>query len=428
MTGKDKHISEKEFQRYLNDQMTDAERNAVERELQKHPFEAEALEGFQQISSKELSKDLHDLKSDLFSKKRKSRYRYWAAAATILLLVTSGIIWFQLIEETFVPKVAENKTAVKEDTVVEPQINSVQRPTVENEITPNVQTEVKDMDSNTTLNPEISKEIVLQEPEIMTATAPPTAQNKSLNIVDNSVQMQSGMELSAPVENSIANMKFQDEIKIPNNPGRVSITDNYAGQNQAIKIDDSVRDYLPQNQNHFVKASVVADKNEEFTNKVFDTVRQAKSGLAHVEFDPTLQPADTNRILSIMQDQSGPDLIVIRGIGTPEVNKAVSGAIKVESNVSVWPKGGMELFEKYLEEKAVLPDNYRKNRAVINLKVNFDQFGDITGFTNENEADSLLFELAKKMVKNGPDWSPEIQNGRPVTSEKELKIVFRKKK
>ena len=99
MTSKNKHINEEGFLRYLNDQMNSAERNLFERELQKHPFEAEALEGFLNINTNQFQKDLNELKSKIHRKKRKNYYRYWAAAASFLLIVASGLIWFQLNEK-----------------------------------------------------------------------------------------------------------------------------------------------------------------------------------------------------------------------------------------------------------------------------------------------------------------------------------------
>ena len=144
-----------------------------------------------------------------------------------------------------------------------------------------------------------------------------------------------------------------------------------------------------------------------------------------MEFNPTFYPIDSIILKGRIEDLSS--LQQIQEVGKPEINKVVSGTLKVETNANLFPKGGMEAFEKYLTQNAILPDNHKKKRVIVKILVNFDEFGNITRFTNQNKANSALFEQAKKIVTEGPLWSPEINNGRPVTTEKELKIVFRKK-
>ena len=421
MTKRKKHISEKDFRRYMENKMTDAERNSFEREMQKHPFEAEALEGFQQISTEELSRDLHDLKTGLFSEKRKLRYRYWAAAATILLLITSGILWFQLKDETPVPMITENKLTV--DTIEE-QVITIQQHKFENDEIPAVKEVVKENAPEIKIITDNKKSDSVARDETKATETAPAPRKKSFDMAENSVQMESSLKINMPANKRISEEEIQDKIDKQRNVVDFSLTDNSVQKNDIIKNGDSDRVSQLLKQNNFVKTSVVAGEDE----KPFDTTELSKPAFAKMEFDATLQQNDTVRITSQFQDQSPPGQISIRGLGKPEINEAVSGTVNIESNANVWPKGGMEEFEKYIENKAVLPDEYGKNRDVVKIIVFFDRFGSITGFTNNNQADSTLFERAKKMVENGPEWSPEIRNSMPVNSEKELKIVFRKKK
>ena len=106
--------------------MTPAERNLFERELQKHPFETEALDGFQNINSNQFQKDLKELKVRIQQEKRKNYYKYWAAAASFLLIVATGIILFQLNEKTTIPKLVENKTVHKQgEQLVKPDCSQI---------------------------------------------------------------------------------------------------------------------------------------------------------------------------------------------------------------------------------------------------------------------------------------------------------------
>nr|NQU89404.1 hypothetical protein [Bacteroidota bacterium] len=113
MKTENKHISEEDFRRYLEDKMSTTERNAFERELERHPFEAEALEGFQHISSGDLQKDLLELRERIRPKKRNLKLRYWAAAASVLIITATGIIWFNFDKSLSPPRIAENSAVEK---------------------------------------------------------------------------------------------------------------------------------------------------------------------------------------------------------------------------------------------------------------------------------------------------------------------------
>lgn len=173
MTKSKKHISEEDFLRYLENKMTDAERNAFERELQKHPFETEALEGFEAILSMNLKTDLQELKTRITHKKRNTKYRYWAAAATFLLLISSGIIWFQLKDNTPIPEMAETKTLQKEEIAVEEQ-----------------KTDEPEIREKEIIQPELSAEKLSvnksapkTETEIIQITTQPTAEVDEMEII-----------------------------------------------------------------------------------------------------------------------------------------------------------------------------------------------------------------------------------------------------
>jgi len=106
--------------------MTGSERNAFEKELQKHPFEAEALEGFEAISVENIQNDLDEIKAKLKPKRRNS-FRYWAAAASVLLVVSAGVIWMEIKDKNTVSEMAETKkieklemSQEKSDRIIEP--------------------------------------------------------------------------------------------------------------------------------------------------------------------------------------------------------------------------------------------------------------------------------------------------------------------
>lgn len=124
MSGKQTYQQEEQIRRYLQDQMTEAERYAFEREMQRDPFLAEAVEGFSGIDPDLVSADLTNLKAKV-EKPKKNRRLIWYAAASVLLVVASSLVLFHW-QENLIPVVSENiiqKEAKPMEIVIEGKTN-----------------------------------------------------------------------------------------------------------------------------------------------------------------------------------------------------------------------------------------------------------------------------------------------------------------
>ena len=95
MENKDKNKGKEasEFLRYSRSEMTDRERNAFERELQRDPFAAEAAEGFAETSSSGTGADLMELRTRLQKriKGRRNIMYYRIAASFAVLVILSSV-------------------------------------------------------------------------------------------------------------------------------------------------------------------------------------------------------------------------------------------------------------------------------------------------------------------------------------------------
>ena len=105
MSDNNKHIkpyTAADIQSYLNRQMTMSERHAMEKAALEDPFLAEAIEGYMQHSSPDLSSDIESLRKRLQEKSDtkvipvRSRKIWWSAAAAILVVLGTGITWYWL--------------------------------------------------------------------------------------------------------------------------------------------------------------------------------------------------------------------------------------------------------------------------------------------------------------------------------------------
>lgn len=440
-----KHITKEDFQRYLKNRMTDAERNAFERELQKNPFELEAMEGFQHISHEELSNDLNELQAKFNRKKPKSNTRYWAAAATFLLLVSSGIIWFQLKDKNLIPKVTETKT-IKNEVITEDKAKA--------------QAKAKDLENE---NEELELEIEpkTEKPEII--------QNLADNKSSNQPQQKEQTRLSkihaadsvfpkavptdvaelniVQAKEAVAKEENKDQIRIrgassisadkkstdaamPEMAGIVSDEISYVVKGKVVSEIDNQPVPGAVIQQKGTKYGTISDNDGNFALQIKKGLDEplvvSFVGMESEEFYPK---NDSLEIIELQPSQLALEEVVVTKKSSKRKKQTVgyttiAGPVK---NSPAQPVGGIDEFEKYLEEKAVLNDSYSSKKAVVKVRIHLSSDGEIIRIENSNHADLLVFEKAKQIILEGPEWLPEFKNGENIGSEKVLKIVFRRK-
>jgi hypothetical protein len=381
MTQINKHISEENFQRYLKNQMTSAERHLFEREMQKHPFEMEAMEGFQNIDPEQIQKDLDVLKTKINTKKQKYYYRYWAAAASFLLIVTSGLIWFQLSEKSPIPEIAEYKTEQKQEG---------------NQVATDLHKEI--IPEQKILQPQLSEENIKIEPK---------EKRGKTNIV------------SQPKKSKgILKSETINPIEIAENKTEL-ITKN------VIENDISIDEFrVEPTQNARAVRGIAQPKDSNFL-LIVDGAQKVNN----------IQPAPAKKVSykKVRTAEDFSDSFAAAPIGEvlTETDSNKSNAKLHFENLTdskVHPEIGMPEYKKYLKNKAILNPDYTKRKEVVKLLIKFNTRGEIIEFQNQNKTDSLFFEKAKNIILTGPKWKPEIKNGIPIESETKIKIIFRREK
>ena len=441
MTDNKKHISEDDFRRYRADEMSNEERNRFERLLQKHPFEAEALEGLSGFAYDEVSSDIADLKNALPAKKKKSIFRYWAAAASVLLVVASGIIILQMNHKSPIPEVAENKMEIPEKEVdrmeetggqkgparekaenkkgvllQEAQAEETSEPTAQSTedivVVDNLEVDKDGAVAKKSNIPVLEKEakdsaLKIPEERIVYETSDAEAQKKmTLPTAVNPAEKISAAEKTAIVEGLEISPAFvegqadylsgkvisaDNGSVLPN----VSVSAKGAGLLTLTALDGSFELEIP-------------DSGQTF---IFSLTGMEKAELSY--------PTDTKRIIkmypiALQQD----DAISLRA------SKKTGGVTRIR-NRALQPLGGFEEFNRYLAEKCIIPEGYvpLKNSVKLNLKI--DSLGTIDSIEVLNSPDSLLLKKAKEIIFARPAWLPEMKNGQPVDSEIKLKLDFK---
>ncbi len=124
MSKADKHIEpsgkteENELFRYLKDEMSVKEKYAFERKMESDPFTYEAIEGFQEMDVKALSKDLNNLKKKLHNID-KPQNNYWKIAAVIALILFAGVSAWRLTTSPASEELATTTTEVVDSASME---------------------------------------------------------------------------------------------------------------------------------------------------------------------------------------------------------------------------------------------------------------------------------------------------------------------
>ena len=366
MSKSKSHITEENFRRYLQNEMSDSERNHFERELQKNPFEAEALEGFQQISPAEMENDLEELRNKILAPKRRKKY-YWTAAASVLLLIAAGFVFFLLNKEPETTQMAELKTESQppeEKIVPTPQY---EEPLKEDAVPPKV------------------NESVETEEESEITTGEIAVENKRRT------------KIAAVRENGAG-----DTGLVYRNPASENRTTEEANNKRMAK-----------------SVQAAAFKNETLQHTEVVKPMAAEKAAFSIQSDDVFPDSFSSAI----QDRE--KIQIVQGIAVQDQVEAEDD--EMLPDLKAHPVTGMQQFEKYLEKEAVLPKSFRRKKATVNLLLSIDAKGNITEIKKTGNSDSLLFEMAKRIIENGPDWNPEVINEQKINSEVPLKITFSKK-
>ncbi|WP_346854120.1 carboxypeptidase-like regulatory domain-containing protein [uncultured Draconibacterium sp.] len=420
-----KHIDLENYRRYRNNQMTGAERNTFEKEVQKDPFAAEAMEGFDLLDNQTIAKDLKELNDRILISRKKKTTPYLAAAATILLLISAGIIWIQLENKNPLPHLSETKVEEKIETVrpaEEEMLEEIEEKTeaVLDEKSGDIQTDKagSDIEINESDNHEESIAETKQQVRIEKAAIPVKKETELviLEMEDQSLEPdeeilfaapKSKMEAARPDKNleSVVQgvvVSADDRQPIPG----VSVT--IKGTDKGVITDLAGRFNLPV-------------KNDSSATLIASFV-----GMETHEFQPD---TDSNLLIELEPSQLALDEVVVVGYGSKQ-KKQVTGSVQVvktePQNSEAVPSVGYDEYYKYLNENAILPSEYPEQKLVVKVKLELDANGNIIRILNANKTNEEYFTKAKTLIENNSGWQPKYFNDRQVKSSVKLRIVFRK--
>jgi TonB family protein len=411
MSDKNKNIKTQldDLFRYRRNELSESERNAFERELQKDPFLAEASEGFESISPGEATKDIADLQRLLETGKvKKQRFVFYRIAASIaVLMILSAIYVFvsknkpekQLSQNSAKPETFE---VTKNQPVVAPadsEVSDTQKmlayekkadqPSSKGRVEETVSNVSKDEKTKTAaamiydtlpvLNVEPAKAYVAEK----RSAAPVAAMAKQRAVGSHVIN---GRVFSA-----------EDNMPIP-------------GANVLIKG---------------TKQGVVTDIAGNFRIAIPDSADRTLIA-NFIGMEPKEVDAKSDTQVQIKLDPSLTSLSEVVVVGYGASKKEAEEQDVLTDYAPPQPVTGKADFDRYILNNLHRPDSATKGQrvvVVVSFLVRTD--GTIDSIKIIRSPGKSFSDEAIRVIKEGPAWKPAYDNGKSIEDEVRVRIVFR---
>ncbi len=384
MSGRKKHKTVNEYLQYLKGNLSNRERNSLERDLQSDPFEMEAMEGLESLSPDQAEADillLHSRMKKRIGKKR--RIGWYSAAASIASLLIIGTIFLQVYD--FNPEAAEKSTN-EEVFAPGPSVNSEEAdreeaPTGEAQLAP----ETKEMMNH--LEPEDERTIASGIGRV----SEPTAQETP--IVEETRTETAGPE-AAGAETAGPEAIIHVEAESAQRKGE-ALSDQVVSDAEAAPGEDNIP----------------AEETGRRAERRREKSRQS-------EAPPTLKYE--------LHEEEDSKLVLQPDVQTLDDIVALEQGLYAAGIQSPQPSVGFKAFKQYIEENIQMPDlKNDTTRNFVVLRFTVGSSGEISEIIPLRTPGEPFTREAIRLIKEGPSWNPATDDSGAVEEMVRLRIVFK---
>ncbi|MFC2098515.1 energy transducer TonB [Bacteroidota bacterium] len=362
------NIDPEDLMRYSANGLSDEERHALERESQKDPFMEEALEGYSSLSADQVREDLSRLQSRLNRRISGRATMVWVRiAATVAIILTIGTLYFTVFSD---------RLGKMDRTVAETE-------STESTMEVDVPDDLKTMD-------EIGKE--------------------ETDVVEKSDEGR-GEEVAAPpiIESQPGD---QEETLAEDITGDSEPEPIVAEETLIVEDDSQIKDSF-----FIVEMEELEDLADEDVSAELVEEPRARQTIAQ----PTA-------IVELAEDRAA-GLEASKSMAKKE-SRSPTGAVassvyEVPDSIPAMPLGGLENFNRYIEENAHFPEELILSAdEVVILTFEINPEGRPENIKIEESSGEAFSLEAVRLLERGPTWSPAIENGTPVAKRNRLKLEF----
>jgi hypothetical protein len=387
MKKKNKHGEPSEFIRYIRGEMTKREENAFQRQLQKDPFAEEADEGYSEISADQIVSDLEMLekriKTRITGRQRMIYYRIAASVAVLMIISSVFLIINRNKPARELSKVAEAPQAAPEPDVSEEMAKT------------EIAEEIKDKG-------QIAAGPAISDSQLTAAAREPVLSLAEARAVKASL---TSLKKSALVEVRGTVISSEDNLPVP---GAVI---NLKGTN----------------------TSVVTDNEGKFSMPVADTAHPVLvANFIGMEQQEIRAREDTDMKISLKPSEMALNEVMVVGYGGEKTAKAVGGvAAEVpeydkSGYSSAQPESGKQNYDRYIENNIHNPASLPPGqRAVVVLNFLVKSTGIIDSIKVIRSPGQEFSDEAIRLIREGPAWEPATENGKTITEDVRIRIVFK---
>lgn len=430
------------IRKYLNGELDPAAMHQLEKRAQDDPFLMDALEGYennatsQQANLDELSNRLQQRITP--KQKRIIPYRFFAIAASVLIVFTIGWLWLSSDHKQTPQtsaKIAEQavKPALAPPAVTDTVIN--------NKIAANTAPDAEKLSKKTLRTRPLQKTVVADNAiaDNMIASAAPSVA-KADTVAEDTTPLNEMvvMNYTAPKKKEVKeNLQAAEAGKLkaipPANTEQAlqskvaGVTTTPAGspfsapQSSKIVLQGRIVDKtdgmaLPGVSVRVPGTSLgaVTDNNGKFSLRVdSDKSNIVIAYLGYNTVKINTRNRDSLKTIGLEPNNSSLSEVVVVGYGSKK---------KSEETVvtAAHPKEGWDSFKKYLNENAVSPDG---KTGIVKLSFMIDRNGNISELAVIKGLSTLTNKKAIDLINNGPDWTGS-SDGK--TEQVKVRIKFAK--
>ena len=419
--------SRKDFLRYLEGNLSNRERNRIERELMADPFDEAAMEGLSLIGVDEVREDLGSLDQQILKKVTKRNpnvwYRVAAVAAVLLAISITFVTVFDDRISQLDRKVAEtedrDEEVKMEKSVIPEQELSV--PVQETTVSPKSEEFTEPVSTDESENPEYTGTTagpvtgIIMEPE-------EDAQ------ADEEITEEFAMEVASRDVMAAGKMGAGPESSIPE-PGQRLLS------GMVVSGEDSrplagVNLMLKETSMH-----TVSDMSGKFELPVSDdSIKTLIANYVGMESKEISITDQLNMEIMLQPDQAYQDEVVMVAYQASKKSRRSSAmpsmiASETSGSPSSEPPAPIseeEKFKEYVEANIRFPEDSELIRAVVVLGFNVGPDGRPREITVlKSPADSFSQE-AIRLLNEGPNWEPGESGGSQSGQSTSVRIVFNK--
>ena len=454
MTRQDKYNRGRLFRilDYLRDRLSGRERNAMEREFQRDPFEADAVEGLSMLGEEEIAEDLARIRGRIQNRiRRRRRITLYSAAAAIASLLIVGTIFIN-IEPGADQRARSDKMAREAAESPVRQPSGGQSP--ESPATPPGKAGQQEGDeSHQTVTGQSGQETAgVPAAEETTGMREERGDEPAGQPAEEAPGATTRKKASPPQEPIIAKEEAEETAGDEETPAG-EVVERASSQTQpASRV--SARTTSPAGRR--IEGTVISSEDEAPLPGATVTIKGTRQGTVtdmqgrfsldvekdspvlvtnFVGMEPREVSAEGNRELNIALEPSSSELseVVVTGYGVTD-EAGQTGSVETLTTVAAetgerdyrypTPVMGMPDYRDYLAEEMEFPGDAQTDRAVVVLNFTVTMQGRPDEIEVVRSPGESFSREAIRLVEEGPDWIPASRDGEYTNTSVRLRVVF----